>query len=70
MDATPPDPDQPLLLNDAGRILRLGEDRVRTLADAGILKVERTPGGLRIFRRADVERVAAERAKHRAETKP
>jgi len=64
-NATPPDPTQPLTSTDVGRILRLGEDRVRALADAGVLHVERTPSGLRIFRRDDVERVARERAERR-----
>jgi hypothetical protein len=64
------DPQQPLTLTDASRILRLGERSTRALADAGILAVERTPSGLRIFRRGDVQRVAAERAQRRGGAKP
>ena len=57
--------EQPLLISDAARILRLAERSVRVLEAAGVLRAERTPGGLRIFRRGDVERVAAERASRR-----
>lgn len=64
MDA---DPQQPLLIADAARVLRVNEDTVRGFANSGALPVERTPGGLRIFRRGDVERLAAERAKRRVE---
>lgn len=60
-----PDDEQPLLLSDAADILGLAERSVRSLEAAGILHAQRTPRGLRIFRRGDVERVAAERAARR-----
>jgi hypothetical protein len=42
--------------SDAGRILDLTSDRIRGLALEGRLRVAaRTPRGLRLFRRADVE---------------
>ncbi len=58
--------DQPLLISDAARILKLADRSVRMLEEKGVLQAERTPGGLRIFRRGDVERVAAEREARRA----
>jgi hypothetical protein len=63
----PSKPNQPLLLVDAARILLVGERGTRVLADRGELPCERTPSGIRIFRRGDVERLAAERAKRQAE---
>jgi DNA-binding transcriptional MerR regulator len=58
--------DQPLLISDVARALKLAEPSVRRLEAAGVLRAMRTPGGIRIFRRADVERVASERAARRA----
>ena len=37
--------------------------QVRNLADTGVLPSVRTAGGVRLFRRRDVERVLAERKK-------
>lgn len=49
---------------DVARILGVTPDRVRQLANTGRLKVaQRTPGGVRLFRAADVERFRAEREK-------
>lgn len=59
------DPNQPFTLGDACWALRLSEEQVRRLADAGVLPCERTPGGYRIFRRSAVEELAAERAAQR-----
>jgi DNA-binding transcriptional MerR regulator len=63
------DDEQPLLISDAALILRLAERSVRSLEAAGVLHAQRTPRGLRVFRRGDVERVAAERAARREATK-
>jgi hypothetical protein len=51
------DPEQLLTAIDAARILGLSTDRVRTM---------RAANGYHLFRRADVERVAEERARRRA----
>ena len=59
------DPNQPFTIGDACWALRLSEEQVRRIADRGALPHTRTPGGVRIFRRADVERLAAERAAQR-----
>jgi excisionase family DNA binding protein len=48
--------------SDAARVLGLSADSVRVLSDAGRLATMRTVGGRRLFRRADVERLASERA--------
>ena len=47
------------------RELRCSEALVRKLANAGRLQVERADSGLRLFRRADVERLKRERARTR-----
>jgi hypothetical protein len=49
------------------RILGCSEATVRQLADRGVLQVERTADGKRIFDLDDAERVARERAERRAE---
>ena len=46
---------------DAGRLLKVGPQRVRQLERTGRLSAMRTAGGWRLFRRDDVERLAAER---------
>ncbi|HZS39769.1 MAG TPA: helix-turn-helix domain-containing protein [Polyangia bacterium] len=48
--------------SDAARILGLSPDSVRALSDSGRLATLRTVSGRRLFRRADVERLANERA--------
>lgn len=55
-------PDDLMTAVDAGRILNLSVDMVRLLARNGQLAFLRTIRGVRLFRRADVERLAAERA--------
>lgn len=55
------DPDELLLPQEAGRLLGVGPTRVRQLESAGILKAVRTASGWRLFRRGDVEQLAAER---------
>ncbi len=51
-----------LTTHDAARVLGLTTPRVRQLADTGTLPVIRTASGWRLFARADVERLARQRA--------
>jgi excisionase family DNA binding protein len=46
---------------DVGRILRISVDMVRLLARDGRLPFTSTVGGVRLFRRADVDALARER---------
>lgn len=48
--------------SDAAHILGLSSDTVRSLSDSGRLATLRTVGGRRLFRRGDVEKLAADRA--------
>ncbi len=50
-----------ITVGEAARILRVGEETVRRLADTGQLNASRTSTGLRIFERGEVERLAVER---------
>lgn len=50
----------------AARAARRSADTIRDWARRGILKPEMTVGGIRIFRRAEVERVARERSVRQA----
>lgn len=54
-------PDDLMMAADAGRILRISVDMVRLLARDGRLPFTSTVGGVRLFRRADVDRLAVER---------
>lgn len=56
------DPDELLTPSDAARVLGLSADSVRALADAGKLPMLRTVSGRRLFRRGDVDQLAADRA--------
>jgi len=47
--------------SQAARFLECGEAHVRDLADAGRLRVARTPSGWRLFPRAELERFRADR---------
>jgi excisionase family DNA binding protein len=58
-------PDDLMMAADAGRILRVSVDMVRLLARDGRLPFTSTVGGVRLFRRADVERLAHERQANR-----
>jgi hypothetical protein len=60
------DPNEPLLSSDAIHVLRITERTLRELTNRGDLKCARTPGGVRIFLRGDVERLAVARAQERA----
>jgi excisionase family DNA binding protein len=54
-------PDQPMLNADAARVLRVAERTIRELHERGELSAQRTPGGIRVYRRADVEALARKR---------
>jgi DNA-binding transcriptional MerR regulator len=52
-----------LSVADASRVLGVTPATIRLLARRGILRIAtRTQSGIRLFRRADVERLAARRA--------
>ncbi len=53
--------DELLGCTDAGRVLKVGPQRVRQLERTGRLPAIRTAGGWRLFRRDEVERLATER---------
>ncbi len=55
-----------ILVSQAARALGVSADHIRYLERRGVLHAERV-GGVRIFRRRDVEQLAEERAKQRAE---
>jgi hypothetical protein len=63
--------DELMTVADAGRILGISTDMVRLLEREGHLPCTRTVRGVRIFRRADVVRLAEERRlngkKHKGE---
>jgi len=50
-----------LLVSQVARLLDVSAQTVRELSDRGVLRAERTPLGVRVFRREDVERLAAQR---------
>lgn len=58
-----PQPDDLMTTEEAGRLLGLSPDMVRWLEREGRLPAQRTTNGLRLFRRAAVEELAAERAR-------
>jgi molybdopterin-binding protein len=62
-----PAADVSLRLGDAAEVLGVSVDTVRRLTEAGSLPVERTAGGQRTVRRADVARLLAERRRSGAE---
>jgi excisionase family DNA binding protein len=55
-----------LLTTEAAQLLHVTGNRVRQLEAAGQLPASRTSGGVRLFRRTDVERLARERERARA----
>jgi excisionase family DNA binding protein len=61
-----PQPDDLMTSGEAGRLLGLSADMVRWLEREGRLPAQRTTSGVRLFRRADVARLAAERARGNA----
>jgi excisionase family DNA binding protein len=50
-----------MLTADVARRLEISPDRVRALARSGQLRAIRTPGGTRLYRRGDVERLRDQR---------
>lgn len=56
-----PETDQ-LLIGEAARVVGVSADTLRSWADVGRLPCRRI-GGVRVFNRGDLERVARERAK-------
>jgi excisionase family DNA binding protein len=57
----------PLLTNEAAQLLKVSPETVRVWERTGVLPAVKTAKGVRLFARADVERLAAEReAKRRA----
>jgi excisionase family DNA binding protein len=61
-----PHPDDLMTTGEAARVLGLSTDMVRWLEREGRLPAQRTTNGLRLFRRADVEKLVAERARGNA----
>jgi DNA-binding transcriptional MerR regulator len=53
----------PITVSIAAHILKCSEHTVRRLEAAGVLRALRTPAGVRIFDRGDVEQLAARRRK-------
>lgn len=58
---TKPHPDDLMQPSDAARLAGVSADAIRINADKGSLPSLRTVNGRRLFRRADVERFAAQR---------
>jgi len=58
-----PHPDDLMTSGEAARELGLSADMVRWLEREGRLPAQRTTNGFRLFRRGDVERLAAKRAR-------
>lgn len=58
-----PHPDDLMTTSEAARVLGLSPDMVRWLEREGRLPAQRTTNGFRLFRRGDVEKLAAERAR-------
>jgi len=57
-----PRPDDLMTTGEAARVLDLSADMVRYLERTGRLPAQRTTNGVRLFRRGDVEQLAARRA--------
>ncbi len=60
----------PILTNEAAQILKVTPSTTRRYADAGLLNATRTPSGVRIFSRSEVEKVAAENRRARRDGLP
>jgi excisionase family DNA binding protein len=54
-----------LTVSSAAKILKTSEGTVRRLERSGELPAQRTSSGVRLFDRADVDRLARERAERR-----
>ena len=53
--------DQVLMTRDVSRLLDVAPETVRQMVRAGKLSADRTAGGIRIYKRGEVERLAAKR---------
>jgi hypothetical protein len=62
-----PSAEAPITTSIAARILLRSEATVRNMATKGELQCVRTESNIRLFDRAEVERVAAKRRNERAE---
>lgn len=58
-------PDDLMTATDAGRILGVSVDMVRVLARNGGLAFQATVSGVRLFKRADVDALARQRAQRK-----
>jgi excisionase family DNA binding protein len=58
-----PHADDLMTTGEAARVLGVSADMVRWLEREGRLPAQRTTNGVRLFRRGDVEKLAAERAR-------
>jgi excisionase family DNA binding protein len=58
-------PDDLMTATDAGRILGVSVDMVRVLARNGGLPFQATVGGVRLFKRSDVDALARQRAQRK-----
>lgn len=56
-----------ITVSEAARELEVSENTVRNLSDRGALPSTRTGGGIRLFKRSDVERLKRDRAKEDAQ---
>jgi predicted site-specific integrase-resolvase len=54
--------DQPMLLGDVRDVLKVADGTIYQLEAAGKLPAQRTPSGVRVWRREVVERLAQQRA--------
>jgi excisionase family DNA binding protein len=61
--------DELMTPSEAARVIGISADTVRTLSDSGQLATLRTVGGRRLFRRGDVEQLAAARSRKDEERK-
>jgi excisionase family DNA binding protein len=57
-----PAPDDLLTVTDAAQVLSVSTETIRRYHKAGRLPAQRTPKGIHIFKRRDLEKLAAERA--------
>ncbi len=62
--------DARLTITPASRVADVSTSFLRYLADQGRIPVEKTSTGLRLFRRSDLEALAAERRARRSQEQP
>ena len=59
----------PMLTGEAARLLEIAQDTLREWDRRGLLKARRTPSGVRVFARDEVERLAEQRRQARRESR-